>query len=173
MPAARNVKIYRMIKQRKQNDLNFLNACDHLNWIVMEEDASKLPKETRREIVIPEHRYKWKNKKIIKRVTKTMRQEGLAFVWLQMHPSEPPYVIIDKQKEKLKIITPPFIFVATPMLGGLVTLNGSYVTYTTNDGDIEQAWTLKHKLHIDKKNLLWYKNKNIIIPELYPDETKH
>ena len=165
-----------MVKQRKQKDLNFLNACDHLNWIILERKPERLPAHTCRQVVVAEteHEHDREHKNALDDIIEKIKSEGLMFAWLQLNKNEPPHCLIDMQDcRAAEIVTPPFIFVTTPKLSGLVTLRGSYVTYTTRDGHIEQAWTLKHKLRVNKKNILYYKSKKINIPDMYPDETKH
>lgn len=157
-------------------EINFLTACDMVDEIIRELRDKGEPMDGRCELVVgympeipPDEAAE---------MIERMQADGLAFLWICETDDKPPYALIDIQHNQKRIILPPYVYVETPQLVGLMTTNGVYVEYIDPEtNETEQAWTRKYKLGITKDGYPVYDNRILVLAdkldEAYGEHTRH
>ena len=152
-------------------DINFLNASDVVDKLVQETNLEQLPPGTKRQALIGTVA-DW-DKESVEHIIAQIHEDGLPFAWVHLSKDKPPYCLIDLQHSETKIILPPFLYIVTNELESLVTTNGSYIVFDTEEGT-EHVWTPEHKVEIDKNGFPTYKDKELLnVADIACSETKH
>ena len=140
-------------KETTEPGINFLNACEIINRIVL---APKLERDAICNLVLGG--MAGLRLDDLADIVERMKDEGLAFAWVQQRQDEAPYALIDiQQNGEARLLVPPFLYVQVPGLVGLVTINGTYAVFDDIEtGEPEQVWTYQYHLIRDKEGYPCY-----------------